>query len=89
MGASAVERRRGAGSVYAVTMRMRTTAKLFVNGRSQAVRIPKDYQEGDTLVIAPVRKSWTSYADDAPLVDDDFLVDRPRLMDSGRRRVSP
>lgn len=67
-----------------VTMRMRTTAKLFVNDRSQAVQ-----EEGDTPVIAPVRKSWTSYADEAPLVDDDFLVDRPRLMESGRRRVSP
>ena len=43
---------------------MKTTAKLFVNGRSQAVRI--------------------SYADEAPLVDDAFMADRPRLMESGR-----
>ena len=47
----------------------RTNAKLFINGRSQAVRIPKAYQfqgvsevlirkEGDTLIIVPARKTW-------------------------------
>ena len=46
---------------------METIAKLFTNGRSQAVRIPKAYQfdgvdrvlirkEGDALVILPARK---------------------------------
>ena len=79
---------------------MKTTAKLFVNGRSQAVRIPKGYQfegvdevvvrkEGGALIIAPARKSWISYADEAPPVDDDFMADRPRLMESGRVRPSP
>ncbi|MYC80890.1 MAG: antitoxin [Acidobacteria bacterium] len=74
---------------------MQATAKLFFNGRSQAVRIPKAYRfegideviirkEGDALVIAPVRKSWKSYADEAPPVGDDFMADRPELMDSGR-----
>lgn len=42
------------------------TAKLFKNGRSQAVRIPKEFEfigkevtlrkEGDRLIIEPVRK---------------------------------
>lgn len=59
---------------------MKATAKLFVNGRSQAVRIPKGYQ----FDHRPARKSWISYADEAPLVDDDFMADRPRLMESGR-----
>ena len=74
---------------------MQATAKLFFNGRSQAVRIPKAYRfegideviirkEGDALVIAPVRKSWKSYADEAPPVGDDFMADRPELMESGR-----
>lgn len=74
---------------------MQATAKLFFNGRSQAVRIPKAYRfegideviirkEGDALVIAPVRKSWKSYADEAPPVGDDFMADRLELMDSGR-----
>ena len=75
---------------------MTTTARLFTNGRSQAVRIPKAYQlegvsevlirkEGDALILIPARKTWTSYAEDAPPVGDDFLAGRPELMDSGGR----
>ena len=67
---------------------METNAKLFINGRSQAVRIPKAYQfqgvsevlirkEGDTLIIVPARKTWVSYADEAPAVGDDFMASRP------------
>jgi len=74
---------------------MQVTAKLFFSGRSQAVRIPKAYRfqgvdevtirkEGDALVIAPVRKTWKSYADEAPVVGEDFMADRPELADSGR-----
>ena len=74
---------------------MEAIAKLFTNGRSQAVRIPKAYQfegvdevlirkEGDALIILPVRKTWESYADEAPAVGDDFMAERPELLDSGR-----
>ncbi len=74
---------------------MQATAKLFFNGRSQAVRIPKAYRfegvdeaiirkEGDALVIAPVRKTWKSYAGEAPPAGEDFMADRPDLTDSCR-----
>lgn len=74
---------------------METIAKLFTNGRSQAVRIPKAYQftgveevvmrkEGDALILLPARKTWASYADEAPVVDDDFMAERPELMDDDR-----
>ena len=74
---------------------MQVAAKLFFNGRSQAVRIPKAYRfegvdevsirkEGDALVIAPVRKTWRSYADEAPPVGEDFMADRAEMTDSGR-----
>ena len=74
---------------------METIAKLFANGRSQAVRIPKAYRfegvdqvmirkEGDALIILPVRKTWASYADEAPAVGDDFMAERPELLDGGR-----
>ncbi len=77
---------------------METTAKLFTNGRSQAVRIPKAFQfhgvsevairkDGDALVIVPARKTWTSLADDAPPVGDDFMTERPDLLDDDRRVV--
>jgi len=72
-----------------------TKAKLFINGRSQAVRIPKAYQfegvdeviirkEGDALVIVPARKTWRSFAKEAPAVGDDFMSERPELLDSDR-----
>ena len=74
---------------------METTAKLFVNGRSQAVRIPKAYRfegvdeviirkEGDALVLTPARKTWKSYSDEAPAVGDDFMVERLELMNKPR-----
>ncbi len=70
---------------------MEASAKLFTNGRSQAVRIPKALQfegvaevvlrkQGDALLIVPVRKSWPSFADEVPAVDDDFMSDRPDLI---------
>ena len=74
---------------------METIAKLFTNGGSQAVRIPKAWEfagveevmmrkEGDALILLPVRKSWESYAEEAPAVDDDFMAHRPDLMGDGR-----
>ena len=74
---------------------METKAKLFMNGRSQAVRIPKAYQftgvneviirkEGDSLIIAPAHKAWETFADEAPVVGDDFMSERPELIDGVR-----
>tara|TARA_B100000959_G_C14881725_1_gene582817 strand:+ start:409 stop:666 length:258 start_codon:yes stop_codon:yes gene_type:complete len=74
-----------------------TKAKLFVNGRSQAVRIPKAYQfagvkeviirkEGNSLIIIPARKTWETFADEAPVVGDDFMSERPELLDAVRVR---
>lgn len=70
------------------------TAALFINGRSQAVRIPKELEfegvaeveisrEGDALVLRPARKTWTSFAD-APMADADFLLDRTDVVEDGR-----
>ena len=77
---------------------MATSVRLFTNGRSQAVRIPKAYRfqgvsevlirkEGDALIIVPARKTWTSYAEDAPAVGDDFMAERPELMNDDVRIV--
>jgi len=74
---------------------MDTIAKLFINGRSQAVRIPKAYQfvgvdeviirrEGDSLIIIPARKTWMSFAEEAPRIDGDFMSDRPEFLDNER-----
>ena len=71
---------------------METTAKLFVIGRSQAVRIPRAFgfegveevilrKEGDALMILPARKTWESMADELPPADESFLACRPELME--------
>lgn len=49
---------------------MAERAKLFKSGGSQAVRLPKDfrfegqeevliYREGEKVILAPVRRSWS------------------------------
>ena len=76
------------------------TAKLFKNGRSQAVRIPKEFafegvteltvqKVGQKLILEPVPKSWlTLYEELAPLdAADNFLADRPDLFALDERRV--
>ncbi|MEO2177462.1 MAG: type II toxin-antitoxin system VapB family antitoxin [bacterium] len=66
------------------------SAKLFKNGRNQAVRIPRELEfegidevmirrEGNSLVLTPKRKTWTSFAELSP-ADDDFMEERPDLM---------
>ena len=75
-------------------------AKIFKNGRSQAVRIPKDFayegvteltvhKIGEKLILEPVRKSWlTLYDEIEPLgADDDFLANRSDLFAIDENRV--
>jgi len=62
------------------------TAKLFQNGQSQAVRLPKEFRfEGDRVVIKrigsavvllPYREGWQALFDSLDLFTDDFLDQR-------------
>lgn len=62
------------------------TAKLFKNGQSQAVRLPKDFRfEGDEVVIKrvgnavaliPVNQSWDVLVDSLDKFSADFMIDR-------------
>ncbi len=69
---------------------MTIRAKLFINGRSQAVRIPKDFafvgvdavhieKRGSSLILTPARSTWESLAELPPAADD-FMQLRPRLL---------
>lgn len=59
------------------------TAKVFTNGGSQAVRLPKNYrfdssevyvnQIGNIVMLIPVNDRWQSLLDSLPLFTDDFL----------------
>ncbi len=65
------------------------TAKLFMNGRSQAVRLPKDFRfssgevlirkEGDSVILSPKPQSWGNFFKNTPLPSDDFMENRTDL----------
>ena len=58
-------------------------AKIFMNNRSQAVRLPKDFQfnveevfirkEGSDVVLSPRPTDWSSYLSDAPVASASFM----------------
>ena len=69
---------------------MATKAKIFTNGRNQAVRIPRELEfkgvdsviiekQGNSLMLRPVRNTWSSYQDEGK-ADEDFMRMRPRLV---------
>ena len=59
------------------------TARLFVNGRSQAVRLPKEYQfdgenvyiqkVGEAVILFPVDREWEVFLHGLNSFSDDFL----------------
>ncbi|EGU6992911.1 AbrB/MazE/SpoVT family DNA-binding domain-containing protein [Salmonella enterica] len=70
---------------------MKKTVSIFTNGNNRAVRIPRDmdfegvseleiWKEGDTLILRPVRPTWTSLKEEAK-ADPDFLQDRENVID--------
>ncbi|MBE0504577.1 MAG: antitoxin [Desulfuromonadales bacterium] len=68
---------------------MPNTAKVFMNGRSQAVRLPAEFRfdckevyierQGEVVVLRPKRQGWESFFASASSVPDDFLADRTDL----------
>ena len=62
------------------------TAKIFENGRSQAVRLPKEYRFnakevnvnkiGDAIVLFPADSKWNSLLGSLDLFTDDFMEKR-------------
>ncbi len=65
---------------------MPKTAKVFMSGRSQAVRLPVEFRfdcrevfiekQGDAVVLRPKPQSWADFFARAPRVPEDFLADR-------------
>jgi antitoxin VapB len=63
-----------------------TTAKLFKNGQSQAVRLPKEFSiEGDevyikrvgrTIILIPKDNPWESLINSLDKFSDDFMAER-------------
>lgn len=61
------------------------TAKLFENGRSQAVRLPKECRfpgdevainkVGDIVILMPKENPWAGFLNSLELFSDDFMGD--------------
>ena len=59
------------------------TAKLFENGRSQAVRLPKEYRfdsdevainkVGDIVILMPKENKWTGFLNSLEMFSTDFM----------------
>lgn len=65
---------------------MAQTAKIFMNGRSQAVRLPAEFRfsgrevfierDGDAVIIRPKPAGWDDFFSRKSKVPDDFLAVR-------------
>lgn len=76
------------------------TAKIFMSGNSQAVRIPKEFRlkgdeveiqkRGKTLVLRPKQTSWTPLISSLKKFTGDFMVKGRRQPPSQKRhRIFP
>lgn len=73
------------------------TAKVFENGRSQAVRLPKEYRFssdevrvnkiGDIVLLLPIDNQWDSFMQAVDMFSDDFMSDG-RATDNVQERES-
>jgi antitoxin VapB len=62
---------------------MQRKAKIFMNNRSQAVRLPKEFQfgvqevfirkEGSEVVLSPRPFAWTAYLAESPVASASFM----------------
>jgi antitoxin VapB len=62
---------------------MQRTAKIFMNNRSQAVRLPKEFQfttsevfirkDGDDVILSARPKDWSAYLAGGPVASTDFM----------------
>jgi antitoxin VapB len=62
---------------------MPRTAKIFMNNRNQAVRLPKEFQfktrevfirkEGSDVILSPKPADWSSYLADGPVASGTFM----------------
>ncbi len=64
------------------------TAKIFQNGKSQAVRLPKEFRfqsdkvyikrVGSAVVLLPYQSPWATLLESLEQFSDDFMQNRPQ-----------
>ncbi|MGA2047003.1 MAG: type II toxin-antitoxin system VapB family antitoxin [Terracidiphilus sp.] len=62
---------------------MQRTAKIFMNNRSQAVRLPKEFRfstpevfirrQGDEVILSARPKDWSAYLAEHPIASEEFM----------------
>jgi len=62
---------------------VRKTARVFMNNRSQAVRLPKEFQfdtkevfirkEGEEVILSPRPTDWGDYFTQGPVASPEFM----------------
>lgn len=62
---------------------MAKTAKIFLTNRSQAVRLPKEFQfdtkevfirkEGEEVILSPRPADWSDYLAEGPVASAEFM----------------
>ena len=74
------------------------TAKLFENGRSQAVRLPKEYRFegeevainkiGDIVFLMPKDNQWAGFISSLTMFSDDYMSEGRGQQSQERERES-
>ncbi len=72
------------------------TAKLFQNGQSQAVRLPKEFRfqgdrvfikrMGNAVILLPYHDVWRTLVESLDQFSDDFMSDRAEPPQADRER---
>jgi antitoxin VapB len=70
------------------------TAKIFTNGRSQAIRLPKEFRFsgddvyinkiGKIVILIPKDDPWSVLANGLDQFSDDFMEDRNQPLQNNR-----
>lgn len=73
------------------------TAKLFLNGRSQAVRLPKTYRfegsevlikrVGEAVVLLPAKHPWKTLIDSLEQFEPGFKIERNQPRKQQKRKT--
>jgi antitoxin VapB len=68
---------------------MQRTAKIFMNNRSQAVRLPKEFQfntpevfirrQGDDVILSARPMDWSAYIASGPVASREFMEEVDEL----------
>ena len=73
------------------------TAKVFENGRSQAVRLPKECRFntdevmvnriGDVVLLMPKTNKWSSFMQAIDMFSEDYMEERSTELQQGREEL--